>query len=114
MNLVLILPKVQGQQTPCSLSPLFTPQPDDTKFISIITVWVDAIFFICKWYGSAKGNYWHRNFHNENSIAISQQHLQKLTEHLQLQTMAEWILILFGGCKDIIKCSTLPNSYSIS
>ena len=54
MNLVLILPKVQGQQTPCSLSPLFTPQPDNTKFISIITVWVDAIFFICKWYGRAK------------------------------------------------------------
>ena len=42
------------------------------------------------WYGRAKGNYWHRNFHNENSIAISQQHyseLQKVTEHLQLQTM---------------------------
>ena len=67
--------------------------------------------------GRAKGNYWHRNFHNENSIAISQQYyseLQKVTEHLQLQTMAEWILILFGGCKDIIKCSTLPNSYNVS
>ena len=38
---------------------------------------------------------------------------QKVTEHLGLETMAECISILFGGCQYNIRCSISPNFHNI-
>ena len=38
---------------------------------------------------------------------------QKVTGHLGLEALAEWISILFGGCQDNIKCSRFPNFHNI-
>ena len=39
--------------------------------------------------------------------------LQKVTERLGSETMAEWISILFGGCQDNIKCSISLSFHNI-
>ena len=39
--------------------------------------------------------------------------VQKVTGHLGLEALAEWISIFFGGCQDNIKCGRFPNFNNI-
>ena len=76
------------------------------SLLHMFIIWSSVVWNECHW-----TTLFTREHHHFLQSAYSSP--QKVTECLCLETMDEWISILFGGCQYNIECSRSPNCHNI-